>query len=153
MDVFALRDQLVRDYGDYALSFDNIADQRVHDLVEEELESGLLWPRPLIQLNPAFESGGSVSDLVAGGVLHPTCEQIFRRKEAAGGAVNDGGALRLHRHQTEAIDAASRGANDVLTTGTGSGKSLAYLIPAVDHVLKTGSGQGIKAIIVYPRSP
>jgi len=38
----------------------------------------------------------------------------------------------------------------VLTTGTGSGKSLCYFIPIVDHVLKQGPGKGIKAIIVYP---
>jgi len=37
-----------------------------------------------------------------------------------------------------------------LTTGTGSGKSLAYIIPIVDKVLKSGAGQGIKAVIVYP---
>mgnify|MGYP000748829652 CR=1 FL=1 len=38
----------------------------------------------------------------------------------------------------------------VLTTGTGSGKSLAYFIPIVDYVLRHGSGKGIKAIVVYP---
>src|SRR5262249_39789868 len=38
----------------------------------------------------------------------------------------------------------------VLTTGTGSGKSLSYIIPAVDYVLRNGSGAGIKAIVVYP---
>lgn len=40
--------------------------------------------------------------------------------------------------------------NYVLTTGTGSGKSLSYIIPIVDFVLKNGSGKGIQAIIVYP---
>jgi ATP-dependent helicase YprA (DUF1998 family) len=38
----------------------------------------------------------------------------------------------------------------VLSTGTGSGKSLAYIVPIVDHILRQGLGQGIKAIIVYP---
>jgi ATP-dependent helicase YprA (DUF1998 family) len=38
----------------------------------------------------------------------------------------------------------------VLTTGTGSGKSLSYIVPIVDHVLRNGSGKGIKAIVVYP---
>jgi ATP-dependent helicase YprA (DUF1998 family) len=45
---------------------------------------------------------------------------------------------------------AATGRSYVLTTGTGSGKSLAYIIPIVNHVLRTGSGQGIKAIVVYP---
>ena len=38
----------------------------------------------------------------------------------------------------------------MLTTGTGSGKSLAYIIPIVNYILNNGSGNGIKAIIVYP---
>jgi superfamily II DNA/RNA helicase len=58
--------------------------------------------------------------------------------------------MRLHKHQTDAIAAAQSGDNYVLTTGTGSGKSLAYIIPIVDHVLKRGSGKGIQAIVVYP---
>ena len=46
----------------------------------------------------------------------------------------------------------STGANYVLTTGTGSGKSLAYIVPIVDHVLRDAArGDGrIKAIVVYP---
>jgi hypothetical protein len=31
-----------------------------------------------------------------------------------------------------------------------SGKSLAYIIPIVDHVLRTGAGRGIQAIVAYP---
>ncbi|MGO8683537.1 MAG: DEAD/DEAH box helicase [Thermoleophilia bacterium] len=58
--------------------------------------------------------------------------------------------LQLHRHQSEAIRVAASGSNYVLTTGTGSGKSLAYIIPIVDQVLRLGSGKGIKAIVVYP---
>ena len=34
----------------------------------------------------------------------------------------------------------STGANYVLTTGTGSGKSLAYIVPIVDYVLRNGRG-------------
>ncbi len=73
---------------------------------------------------------------------------IFRRGKSPSDAT--GQPLLLHRHQREAIEAARTGANYVLTTGTGSGKSLAYLIPIVDHVLRNGSGKGIQAIIVYP---
>ena len=38
----------------------------------------------------------------------------------------------------------------MLTTGTGSGKSLTYILPIVDHVLRRGGGRVIQAIIVYP---
>ena len=58
--------------------------------------------------------------------------------------------MRLHKHQEDAVRIGATGANYVLTTGTGSGKSLTYIIPIVDHVLRHGSGKGIKAIVVYP---
>ena len=62
--------------------------------------------------------------------------------------------LRLHQHQREAIEAARTGSSYVLTTGTGSGKSLAYIIPIVDRVLAAKAAgtyrPGIKAIVVYP---
>jgi ATP-dependent helicase YprA (DUF1998 family) len=59
--------------------------------------------------------------------------------------------IRLHRHQRQAIDAARAGDHYVVSTGTGSGKSLAYLIPIVDSVLKNRpEDHSVRAIIVYP---
>ncbi len=49
--------------------------------------------------------------------------------------------LRLHQHQREAVEAARTGGSYVLTTGTGSGKSLAYIIPIVDRVLADKGGR------------
>jgi ATP-dependent helicase YprA (DUF1998 family) len=150
LDVFALRDQLVTDYRHYAESFLTIKDARIRAYVERELDEGLLWPDPPLQLNPAFESGGYVEDLVNDGLLHQECARVFRTGKRPG-ADSIGNALRLHRHQTEAIRAARTGKNYVLTTGTGSGKSLSYIVPIVDHVLRVGAGgRRIKAIVVYP---
>lgn len=146
MDVFALRNQIVGDYSSYIQSFITIGDPRIAEYVERELRDGLLWPDPLIQLNPNFEPGAWIDDLVANATLHPGCSQVFRLKEPDG----IGKPLRLHRHQTDAVQAARSGDNYVLTTGTGSGKSLAYIVPIVDFVLRQGSGKGIRAIVVYP---
>lgn len=145
MDVFNIREQLIRDYADYASSFIQIRDERVYEEVHHSLDEGLFWPHPLIQLNPRFEDGGTVSEAVQRGLLHPECERIFVRNKHQGGQV-----LRFHRHQREAIEIADQGHNYILTTGTGSGKSLAYIVPIVNHVLRRGSGKGIQAIIVYP---
>jgi ATP-dependent helicase YprA (DUF1998 family) len=56
----------------------------------------------------------------------------------------------LYKHQSDAIKKAVANESYILTTGTGSGKSMAYIIPIVNHILQTGSGKGIKAIIIYP---
>ena len=147
VDVFELRDRLIADYSDFVGSFMHIRDERIANAVQAELDEGLLWPEPLIQLNPSFEPGETVDDLVGQGVLHPECSRAFLRDKTEAG---EGNLLRLHRHQAEAIKIACGGHSYVLTTGTGSGKSLAYIIPIVDHVLRSGSGRGIQAIIVYP---
>jgi len=147
MNVFELRNQLVSDYKSYVSSFIQIRDNRIRAHVNEQLQAGLLWPEPLIQLNPAFQHGHYVDELADEGVLHKTCKSIFSRKSQE----NTGESkLRLHQHQEDAIRVAQSGKNYVLTTGTGSGKSLAYIIPIVDYVLKNGSGKGVQAIIVYP---
>lgn len=146
MDVFALRDRLITDYAAYIRSFLNIRDTRIRSYVDQQLHEGLLWPDPLIQLNPCFAPGAWIDDLADAGVLHPGCRRILRLKEDDGTSKR----MRLYRHQVDAIEAAKSGESFVLTTGTGSGKSLAYIIPIVDHVLHHGSGRGIKAIIVYP---
>ena len=86
--------------------------------------------------------------MVGKGVLHPECTRIFRLDKS--NTDYSGKRLLLHEHQRRAIVKAKEGKSYVLTSGTGSGKSLAYIVPIVDHVLKNGSGRGIQAIVVYP---
>jgi hypothetical protein len=79
VDVFALREELVRDYRHYAESFLTIKDDRIRTHVKHEHDQGLLWPDPPLQLNPAFESGGYIDDLVRENLLYKECSyQAFR---------------------------------------------------------------------------
>jgi len=68
-----------------------IRDAAIAGRVEDELRDGLLWPDPLIQLNPSFEPGPWVDDLVAEGVLHEDCRRVFRRDKAEGRLDETGG--------------------------------------------------------------
>ncbi|GGJ23520.1 DEAD/DEAH box helicase [Deinococcus roseus] len=147
MNVFELKRQLVADYREYVQSFLRISDERISTFVKQQLDSGAYWPEALVQLNPTFEPGESIMDLIRQGVLHEECQSIFRIKTQD---KFDGPLLSLHRHQTEAIRIASNNENYIVTTGTGSGKSLTYILPIVNHILKNGSGKGTKAIIIYP---
>ncbi len=150
MDIFELRDRLIEDYNAYISSFFQIRDTAIRAKVEESIQAGLLWPDALIQLNPAFAPGAWIDDLVAERILHEECQRIFRKDKDRPEHHGMGRPLRLHRHQEDAARIARQGHNYVLTTGTGSGKSLSYIVPIVDHVLRRGSGRGIQAIIVYP---
>src|ERR1017187_4647798 len=93
MNVFELRERLISDYSSYIRSFIKIRDERVDALVTSCLDQGLLWPDPLIQLNPNFEFASSVEAMAAEGILHSECARVFRAKKLAG----DGRALQLHR--------------------------------------------------------
>ena len=94
MNVFRLRDNLIDDYSGYIRSFINIRDERIGRLVDEHLNAGMLWPDPMIQLNPSFERGARIDDLVREGVLHTDCRRIFRREKDR---EPTGKELRLHR--------------------------------------------------------
>jgi hypothetical protein len=147
MDVFSLRDRVVDDYQRYVRGFVSVSEPNARRFVENYFDAETLWPEPLVQLNPSFEPGRSLEELAAAGLVHRDCATFFRRRTHE----HDSGLpIRLHAHQDEAILAARTGASYVLSTGTGSGKSLAYFIPIVDHVLQRGPGQGVRAIVIYP---
>ena len=148
MDVFEVRDKVIDDYRSFTTASIDIKDARLKDYYQSELDRDRQWPEPWISLNPAFQPGGRIDELVAEGILHPDCDPIFRVKNR----IDDVGRapITLHRHQREAVEVAKTGRSYVLTTGTGSGKSLAYIVPIVDHVLRQPRTPGVKAIIVYP---
>ncbi|RRQ27379.1 DEAD/DEAH box helicase [Rhodococcus sp. Eu-32] len=149
MDVFDLHGTLIQDYRSYTTSSVDVRSPRLQQHVAELTARGDQWPEPWLSLNPLFATGGSIGELVEQGLLHAECERIFRPKAQP----TDIGrrAITLHRHQRKAIEAAQTGKSYVLTTGTGSGKSLAYIVPIVDHVLRMPERTpGVKAIIVYP---
>ncbi|TAL72324.1 MAG: DEAD/DEAH box helicase [Rhodanobacter sp.] len=139
MDVFALRTQLIEDYSAFARSFTSI---RAHDLAEridEAYASKRYWPEPLVQINPRYRSGRHTSELAAAGTLLPATASAFD--------------LRLYTHQEQAIDFAHRRQSFVVTTGTGSGKSLCFFIPIVDAVLRAKAPDPrprTRAIVIYP---
>lgn len=100
MDVFALRNHLIQDYASYIESFINISDYHIRQNVGRELDEGLLWPDPLLQLNPSFEPGPRIDELVNDETLHPRCRDIFRIKPAG----KPDKPLRLRIHQADAIE-------------------------------------------------
>ena len=107
MDVFELRERVVDDYRAFVTSFMSIKDRRVQDVVDKELSEGLLWPEPRIALNPAYADGGWIDELVVRGTLDARVAAIFRLGKDVPGQASK--ALRLRRHQTEAIDVARGG--------------------------------------------
>lgn len=64
-----------------------------------------------------------------------------------GAALVATGVTALYRHQAEAWEAARRGENVVVTTGTASGKSLAFNLPVLDAMSRDPK---TRALYLYP---
>ena len=144
LDVFALRDSVVDEYRRFATSFTTIHAEDIREQVAAIYAEDRYWPEPLIQINPSYRRSTDVGALVANGVLHPGCGDIFSA---------DGQPLSLYKHQEQAIALAAEGESFVVTTGTGSGKSLCFFIPIVSHVLaarRTNAQRRTQAVVVYP---
>ena len=151
MNVFEFRERLVAEYGRFSRSFCKIRAGDIGQFVNDKYAKENFWPSPIIQLNPNFKVGGEVNKLVDQGLLEPECARVFALHSNNS---NDRTPLNLYQHQVDAIRAARDGHSYVLTTGTGSGKSLAYFIPIVNDVLRRRrlyeTGPKITAIVVYP---
>jgi superfamily II DNA/RNA helicase len=141
LDIFNFRNQIIGDYRRYIESFLKIKDPRVKEFVNQELEKGQLWTNPLVQLNPKYRLGATVNQLVKNGVLHPDCSQYFSK---------NGNPFQFHYHQQQAFETAAKQEPYVLTTGTGSGKSMTYVVPIFNDLLHHPEIQGVRAILVYP---
>ena len=137
MNVFDTHRQIVDDYAQYIRSFINISDPDIARTVEDSLSEGRLWPEPLLQFNPAYEQAGTVEEVIASGLLHDDVRHIFA-------------GYSLYRHQREAIGLGVGGADFVVTSGTGSGKSLTYIGTIFNHLLANRGAKGVTAVIVYP---
>ncbi|QDS15201.1 DEAD/DEAH box helicase [Xanthomonas arboricola] len=148
-NVFHFRDQLIDRYGSFSRSFVHIAAPDIQAEVERQYAKGRYWPEPLVQINPNYQRQGTVQNLVAQGVLHAVCAEIFQVGKPEGSPK----PLHLYKHQIEALAKGQEGQSYVVTTGTGSGKSLSFFIPIIDRILKAKQSDGkshTRAIVIYP---
>lgn len=146
MDVFTLRDAIVDDYRSFATSFTKIDADDIKQKIDQIFKDGRFWPEPYLQINPAYKQRANVADLVAAGQLHPGCTAIFCDER--------GNPRDLYAHQEAAIDVAKQGGSYVVTSGTGSGKSLCYFLPIISQLLherdQLNATRRTRAVVIYP---
>ncbi len=101
---------------------------------------GGVYRKPLLELRPEYVSTGrTLADSVAATGADPDLAEF-----AAAGLLQD--VPTLYQHQEEALAAGiERGRHMVITAGTGSGKTEAFLLPVLSSLLnesRAWSGQG-----------
>lgn len=139
MDAFTTHEQVISDYRKYLESFIKIKDKRIANYVKDSTLVNDVLPEPLVQFNPAFKQDVSLKQLIDQGILQPEIQQMV-------------GSYNLYKHQVDAITIGAKGAGFIVTSGTGSGKSLTFLTTIFNDILKQGPNKkkGVKAILVYP---
>lgn len=148
-NVFEFRDELIADYSAFSRSFTSISASDIAQEVEHQYDAGRYWPEPLIQINANYQRNTTVQQLVEQGILHKKCSEIFQVNKLE----NNPQPLHLYTHQFEAIAKAQSNQSYVVTTGTGSGKSLTFFIPVIDKILQSkqlDSTARMRAIVIYP---
>ena len=144
MKAFEFDRHLIDSYEKFSRSFSKIRSKDLRTAIDKQYNAERFWPDALLSLNPRFHSGPTVDKLVAAGDLEEETGKIFRLGEKP---------LHLYRHQAEAIAKAKSGKSYVVTTGTGSGKSLCFFVPVVDSIiraLRAGKPRKTRAIVIYP---
>ena len=104
---------------------------------------------PLLEASPPYRPGAALADLVAEGVIAADFAKLCEENEAL--------PYRrpLYAHQERAARRAAAGHNLIVATGTGSGKTEAFLIPILDALLReradgTLAAPGVRALLLYP---
>lgn len=110
-------------------------------------EPNLLVKGPLVEIALPYKKDKSLQDLVKEGVLSAHFEEL--------NSADLPYVRPLYAHQAKAIRKAARGRNLVIATGTGSGKTEAFLVPILNHLFQeedagTLNHPGVRALLLYP---
>ena len=134
-------------YRSYLLTTFAFRDPSIAEQFRQTLNKpGAIAKGPYLEATPPFTLSSTLRDLVTEGVLEPEVLQVHP------------GVLRadmaLYRHQVEAVKKVAAGRNVVIATGTGSGKTEAFLLPILNHLLREKRegklGPGVRALLLYP---
>jgi ATP-dependent helicase YprA (DUF1998 family) len=127
-------------FSAFPLSDPELADQ-ARKLLERPSSLDIpLVQGPFVSLSEAFAKGDLVQKLADQGTLHHAMPGLI-------------GYPSMWKHQQQVLEAVKTGNHVLVSTGTGSGKTEAFLYPIVDDLLRQrdkGITSGLTAILIYP---
>jgi ATP-dependent helicase YprA (DUF1998 family)/uncharacterized C2H2 Zn-finger protein len=145
VDPLQFRERLHNTLVRFITSTASISSHRAPELAErvrERIEGEKLVKGPYVESLSDFEKGLSLQELVA---KEQFCSEWKKIEKHA----PELWKRKLHMHQYEAIQ---RKENYIVATGTGSGKTEAFLFPLINEFLSSRAYEkpGVKAILIYP---
>ena len=136
-------DHVIDEYADYLRTEFRAKDPKLREALERELDAPrFLAQEPFYQAHRPFKSGKKWRDLAIDVKLAQVMENRSKSETA-------------YLHQSQAIDEllSPQSSPVVVTTGTGSGKTEAFLLPVIQNAWEDATQlkkSGLTAILVYP---
>lgn len=145
MDPITLARQVEERYQRYLKTMFYFRDPVLRESFAQALASGHLSQGPFLEATPIFKKGDPPRTLLPRLLGSAPDEGFIKALE---------GDRPLHQHQHRAIERVDQGHNVIVATGTGSGKTEAFLYPILLHLYRqhrTGDlGAGVRALVLYP---
>lgn len=140
----AASNEIVEKYKRYLRTIFQIKDTDYQSQFEKELDKADLFAKgPFLDVVDSFVKGKSQRQLIEEGILPRGFSKLGFPMERT-----------LYFHQEEAIRRCLSGKNLVVSTGTGSGKTEAFLFPILADLVKEDEEgtlcPGVRALIIYP---
>jgi DEAD/DEAH box helicase domain-containing protein len=104
-------------------------------------QNGVLFQTPFVEPIPAYKSGKALAELAGDDLPGLTAEGVNAFKAIVGAGLFSGGHP-LYKHQQIMLKESLRGKHCVVVTGTGSGKTESFLLPAIASIIREASRSG-----------
>ena len=147
-DPIKATEDIVDSYLSYLRTTFDFSDRALRDQLNTLMnQKDKFYKGPILEATPPFENGATIRELVEEGVLSKGFLQFSTE--------NLDLDRPLYRHQEESIrKIVTLNRNVIVATGTGSGKTEAFLIPILDSLLKEAEKNtlcpGVRALLLYP---
>ncbi len=148
LDPIQTTQSITDSYLNYLSTTFRLKDADLQRQLDEALRvPGKFIKGPILEATPPFESGSTIEALIQEGVLSSRFRALHSEKLPLD--------RPLYRHQEEAIrKVVQQSQNIVVATGTGSGKTEAFLIPILHYLFKEDEcgklTPGVRALLLYP---
>lgn len=145
MNPIDLAQEVEQRYRRYLKTTFYFRDPELRASFEAALDAGHLAKGPYLEATPVFKRGQTARALI---------ERLLGSQPDEGFLKAIHGDRPLYQHQEEAIRRVFQGHNVVVATGTGSGKTEAFLYPILLHLYREFHsrqlGSGVRALVLYP---
>ena len=106
-------------------------------------QSGIFFQEPYVEPIPSYKSGKFLSDLDNEDTPTLSKDGLSAFKKIVGNGLFDG-RYPLYLHQQRMLSHAMQGQHCVIVTGTGSGKTESFLLPALANILREATNNDKK---------